>query len=71
MEITCHWRLKAQRYHLEGSACPICGQLTFPPRPVCPDCTAQPTLIAGWGLSVLLISKRTLDTDPLKGYYGV
>lgn len=35
MEIPRHWRLKAQRYRLEGSSCPSCGQLMFPPRPVC------------------------------------
>ena len=26
MEISRHWRLKAQRYRLEGSFCPVCGQ---------------------------------------------
>jgi uncharacterized OB-fold protein len=36
MEIPQHWRLKAQRYRLEGSICPICGQVNFPPRQVCP-----------------------------------
>ena len=45
MEIPRHWRLKAQRYRLEGSICPVCGRLTFPPRPVCPGCTAQPARI--------------------------
>jgi Rubredoxin-like zinc ribbon domain (DUF35_N) len=35
MEIPRHWRLKAQRYRLEGSSCLICGKFTFPPRPVC------------------------------------
>ena len=41
MEIARHWRLKAQRYRLEGSACPVCGRLSFPPRAICSDCTAQ------------------------------
>ena len=35
MEIPRHWRLKAQRYRLEGSVCRNCSQLVFPPRPVC------------------------------------
>jgi hypothetical protein len=35
MEIAPHWRLKAQRYRLEGSACPVCRRVAFPPRPVC------------------------------------
>ena len=47
MEIPRHWRLKAQRYCLEGSVCPTCGQLIFPPRPVCPHCTAQPARLVG------------------------
>lgn len=41
MEIPRHWRLKAERYRLEGSACPNCGQLTFPPRPVCTRCCVE------------------------------
>lgn len=38
MEITRHWRLKAQRYRLEGSICPSCSEPIFPPRPVCAKC---------------------------------
>ena len=38
MEIPRHWRLKAQRYRLEGSICPSCGELMFPPRPFCTKC---------------------------------
>ena len=37
MEIPAHWRLKAQRYHLEGSICPACRRIAFPPRPICPS----------------------------------
>ena len=33
MEIPRHWRLKAQRYCLEGSACSKCGQLASPAPP--------------------------------------
>jgi uncharacterized OB-fold protein len=67
MEIPRHWRLKAQRYRLEGSVCPTCGQLSFPPRPVCPHCTAQPVRIAGYGLSALPASNRILDAVSAKG----
>jgi len=35
MNIPCHWRLKAQRYRLEGSICPDCREPMFPPRLVC------------------------------------
>ena len=72
MEIPRHWRLKAQRYRLLGSTCPTCGQLSFPPRPVCPHCPAKPVQIAGCELSTLPtsieipISNRILDTHLLK-----
>jgi len=67
MEIPRHWRLKAQRYRLEGTVCPTCGELTFPPRPVCPHHTAQPVRIAGYGLSVVPKSKLIVDTVSSKG----
>lgn len=35
MEIPRHWRLKKQRYLLEGSKCLCCGTLHFPPRELC------------------------------------
>ena len=67
MEIPRYLRLKAQRYRLEGSICPTCGQLTFPPRPVCPHCSAQPVQIAGCELSAIPTSKHTFETVSLKG----
>ena len=42
MENPRHWRLRAQRYRLEGSSCPGCGRLLFPPRTLCPQCNLQP-----------------------------
>jgi uncharacterized OB-fold protein len=65
MEIPRHWRLKAQRYRLEGSICPICGQPTFPPRRVCPHCSVQAVRIAGYGFSDFPISNRILDVNLL------
>lgn len=44
MEIPRHWRLKAQRYRLEGTACPACGQAAFPPRLSCPRCAGSPSI---------------------------
>jgi uncharacterized OB-fold protein len=67
MEIPRHWRLKAQRYRLEGSTCLICGRLTFPPRPVCPRCSTQPAWIAGYGFSVFPALNRTVDAISSKG----
>jgi uncharacterized OB-fold protein len=67
MEIPRHWRLRAQRYRLEGSICPICGRLSFPPRLVCPRCAVQPVQSFGLGFSILPVSKRVFDIVPLKG----
>ncbi len=41
MQIAQNWRLKSQRYTLMGEKCPSCGHYIFPPRDVCPDCTAE------------------------------
>lgn len=38
MEIPRHWRLKRQRYNLEGEVCKHCDHKIFPPRDVCPNC---------------------------------
>lgn len=36
--IAMNWRLKGQRYRLEGSNCQHCKTLHFPARQICPDC---------------------------------
>lgn len=41
MEISRNWRLKNQRYNLEGTICQ-CGHKNFPPRQVCPKCKENP-----------------------------
>jgi ribosomal protein L32 len=56
MQIAGHWRLKAQRYRLEGSSCQTCGQLTFPHRPVCPRCIPQQDRINGCARFEIAIS---------------
>ncbi len=38
MDIPRYWRLRNQRYHLEGTQCQKCEQQFFPPRAVCPIC---------------------------------
>ena len=65
MEVARHWRLKAQRYRLEGSYCPICGQPSFPPRPACPQCMAQGTRSAG---ERLLELPTTFDIKDLQSH---
>jgi hypothetical protein len=56
MENPRHWRLRAQRYRLEGSLCPVCGQPIFPPRPVCPHCKQPQAGITGGELFVIPVS---------------
>ncbi|MBU7016116.1 MAG: Zn-ribbon domain-containing OB-fold protein [Theionarchaea archaeon] len=41
MEISRNWRLKNQRYNLEGTTCQ-CGYRSFPPRKICPKCKENP-----------------------------
>jgi uncharacterized OB-fold protein len=41
MEISRNWRLKNQRYRLEGTVC-SCGHKSFPPRKICPECKSNP-----------------------------
>ncbi len=68
MEIPRHWRLKAQRYRLEGSVCPACGRVSFPPRPVCPYCTAQPVVnVSGSELSVKPVYGHRIDAVSIQG----
>jgi len=41
MEVPRIWRLKKQRYALEGSQCPDCKELYFPPRDICTRCSQE------------------------------
>lgn len=38
MEIPRYWRNRGQRLRLEGTNCPACEVVHFPPRRICPDC---------------------------------
>lgn len=41
MHVAQNWRIKTQRYTLQGEICPNCHNKIFPPRDVCPDCAAD------------------------------
>src|SRR5439155_22599172 len=46
------WRLRDQRYRLEGMQCTRCGTKIFPAKPVCPQCgseTFRPYIFSGNG----------------------
>lgn len=38
MSVVNDWRLRGQRYRLEGERCDHCGETIFPPRDICPEC---------------------------------
>lgn len=38
MDLARNWRLRDQRYRLEGTVCANCGAKYFPPRQVCTNC---------------------------------
>lgn len=40
MNLALNWRLKDQRYRLEGNVCQNCGAKFFPPRQVCAECVS-------------------------------
>ncbi|MBN1488261.1 MAG: Zn-ribbon domain-containing OB-fold protein [Anaerolineae bacterium] len=46
------WRLRGQRYRLEGEVCEHCGKKIFPPRDICPHCkepAQEPYKLSGKG----------------------
>jgi hypothetical protein len=46
------WRLRGQRYRLEGEVCDHCGVTIFPPRDICPEChqpAKTPQTLSGEG----------------------
>jgi len=46
------WRLRGQRYRLEGEVCEHCGAKIFPPRDICPECkqpAKKPYTLSGRG----------------------
>ncbi len=69
MDLARNWRLKDQRYRLEGTICGNCGAKFFPPRQVCTECKATqmtPHEFDGHGE---LYSFTVLHQAPL-GYEG-
>jgi uncharacterized OB-fold protein len=46
------WRLRGQRYRLEGEVCDHCSAVIFPPRDICPECNKpakRPQTLSGRG----------------------
>ncbi len=71
MDLARNWRLKDQRYRLEGVMCANCGTKFFPPRQVCTECKSRnlaPFKFSGRGE---LYSFTTLYQAPLGFESGV
>lgn len=69
MDLARNWRLKDQRYRLEGAVCTACGAKFFPPRQVCSECKSaklEPFQFSGRGE---IYSFTTLYQAPL-GFEG-
>lgn len=46
------WRLRDQRYRLEGAQCANCGERLFPAKKICPNCKSdqlRPFVFSGQG----------------------
>ncbi len=70
MDIPRYWRLRNQRYRLEGTECIECGQKSFPPRCVCEKCKSdrlKPYRFSGKGtiysFSTIFQAPDTFDKD--------
>ncbi len=64
MEVPRHWRLKKQRYALEGVICPRCQTPLFPPRPVCPHCAEELRLRSDvQPVGVLVTAPQTVSVE--------
>jgi len=41
MKVARHWRETPERYRLEASKCSKCGNILFPSRLICPECSGR------------------------------
>lgn len=57
MEIPRHWRIRKQRYSMQGGSCPNCNAKMFPVREVCPNC--------GYGQRMMLNNQAELFAQPV------
>ena len=51
-KVATDWRLRGQRYRLEGEVCDHCNSAIFPPRDICPECgkpAKRPHTLSGRG----------------------
>ena len=72
-KIALDWRLKQQRYRLEGEECPHCEAKIFPPRDICPECgkpAKEPHPLSGRGevFSFTTVKSAPADFDKYTPY---
>ena len=62
MSVPIQWRTKKQRYNLQGSRCPECSNVVFPPRGVCPYCSREHESVDA---SIAQISLNSSQAQPV------
>ena len=63
MSVPIQWRTKKQRYSLQGSVCPKCQSVVFPPRGACPHCSREHE--SDFGAASLVSREHEAPVHPL------
>lgn len=63
MHIAQNWRLKAQRYALQGLKCEVCQTVMFPPREVCPHC--REAELKARTVTLKTVTMKVVETEPV------
>ncbi len=66
MDLARNWRLRHQRYKLEGVCCEACDAKIFPARPVCPHCHSRSLAPFGFSGRGELYSWTTIVQPPVE-----
>ncbi len=59
-------REKAQRYRLEAGQCDGCGEISFPPRKVCPKCYGEGSTVVTLPRRGKVVSHTTIWIPPMQ-----
>lgn len=70
MEVSRNWRLQKARYGLVGEVCGSCNEKIFPPRNVCPSCSAEAKTTYTFSGKGEVYSYTTIYDAP-EGYTGM
>ncbi len=72
-EIARTWRIRYQRYRLEGTRCKDCGKIHYPPRLICDKCYSrnlEPYRLSGEGevISYTVVNRGATGFDAYTPY---